>query len=182
MLINELLSGVDNIDTSAHDLVEIIVERDGSSAWDSRYVSRSSLIVNEKLEIKKLRRNIHSFNTEEVERERKQKVNEEKEKVQSLISKMLELQNTRSYDECMYQVYRHFRRWTIEDSFSRCDYVLKYVSIDDFDIHILISLLMASYPLKSRLSYRNVFYDKVLMKARLSYTTDEIQRIFGGLK
>lgn len=182
MLIDELLSSIEWNDTSAHDLVEVIVERNSSSAWDSRSESRSSLVVKEKLEIREIRRSIHSYNTDETERERKQKVNEEKEKVQSLISKMYELQNTCSYDECMYQVYRHFRRWSAEDSFSRCDYVLKYVSTDDFDIHILISLLMASYPLRSRLSFRNGFYDKVLMKARLSYTAEEIQRIFGGLK
>lgn len=182
MLIDELLSGIERYDTSAHDLVEIIVERNSSSACDSRCVSRSSQVVKEKLEIREIRRGIHLYNIDETERERKQKINEEKEMVQSLISKMRELQNTRSYDECMYQVYKHFRRWTAEDSFSRCDYVLKYVSTDDFDIHILISLLMASYPLRSRLSFRNGFYDKVLMKARLSYTADEIQRIFGGLK
>lgn len=182
MLIDELLSGIERNDTSAHDLLEFVVERNSSSAWDSRSVSWSSLVVKEKLEIREIRRSIHSYNTDETERERKQKVSAEREKVQSFISKMRELQNTCSYDECMYQVYRHFRRWTSEDLYSRCDYVLKYVSTDDFDIHILISLLMASYSFKSRLSYRSVFYEKVLMKARLSYKSEDIQRIFGGLK
>ena len=91
MLIDELLSGIERYDTSAHDLVEIIVERNSSSAWDSRSVSRSSLVVKEKLEIREIRRGIHLYNIDETERERKQKINEEKEMVQSLISKMREL-------------------------------------------------------------------------------------------
>lgn len=180
MFVDEILKSLEKRDTSAYDLVEVIVERRDSSARDSRYVELNSLIANEKQEIRKIRRQIHCYNIEE--NERKHRVNEEREQVQTLISKMLELQNDRSYDECMFQIYKHFRRWTSEDTLSRCDYVLKYVSIDDFDIHILISLLMASYPLRSRLSYRSVFYEKVLMKARISYTSDDIKRIFGGLK
>ena len=180
MFVEEILKSLDYHDTSAYDLVEVIVERRDSSAWDSRYSERFTLMAKEKQDIREIRRQIHSFNIED--HERKLRVNEEREQVQMLISKMRELQNDHSYDECMFQVYKHFRRWTSEDLYSRCDYILKYVSTDDFDIHILISLLMASYSFKSRLSYRSVFYEKVLMKARLSYKSEDIQRIFGGLK
>lgn len=180
MLVEEILKSLDYHDTSAYDLVEVIVERRDSSAWDSRYSERFTLMAKEKQDIREIRRQIHSFNIED--HERKLRVNEEREQVQMLISKMRELQNDHSYDECMFQVYKHFRRWTSEDLFSRCDYVLKYVSADDFDIHILISLLMASYSFRNRLNYRSIFYEKVLMKARLSYNSADIQRIFGGLK
>lgn len=180
MLVEEILKSLEHRDTSAYDLVEVIVERRDSSAWDSRYTERGSLMAKEKQDIREIRRQIHFFNIEESER--RQKVNEEREQVQTLISKMIELQSARSYDECMFQIYKHFRRWTSEDTLSRCDYVLKYVSTDDFDIHILISLLMASFPLRSRLSYRSMFYEKVLMKARLTYNSEDINRIFGGLK
>ena len=180
MLVEEILNNLEHSDTSAYDLVEVIVERRDSSAWDSRYSERFTLMAKEKQNIREIRRQIHSFNIED--NERKQRVNEEREQVQTLISKMRELQDDHSYDECMFQVYKHFRRWTSEDLFSRCDNVLKYVSTDDFDIHILISLLMASYSFRSRLSYRSVFYEKVLMKARISYDSEDIQKIFGGLK
>ena len=180
MFVDEILKSIEQRDTSAYDLVEVIVVRKDSSARDSHYAELNSLIANEKQKIRKIRHQIHFFNIEE--NERKQSVIEEREQVQTLISKMRELQNDRSYDECMYQIYKHFRKWTSEDTLSRCDYVLKYVSAEDFDIHILISLLMASYPLRSRLSYRSLFYEKVLMKARITYTSEDIKRIFGGLK
>ena len=180
MLVEEILKSIEQNDTSAYNLLEVIVERKDSSAWDSRYSGRSSLMAKEKQDIREIRKKIHFYNIEEIER--KQRIFEEREQVQSLISKMIELQKSSSYDECMYQVYKHFRRWTSEDTLSRCDYVLKYVSTDDFDIHILISLLMASYPLRNRLSYRSVFYEKVLVKARISYNSEEIKKIFGGLK
>lgn len=180
MLVEEILKSIEHRDTSAYDLIEVIVERRDSSAWDSRNSERSSLIAKEKQEIREIRHQIYFYNIEE--NKRRQNVNEEREQVQTLISKMLELQNDRSYDECMFQIYKHFRKWTSEDTLSRCDYVLKYVSTDDFDIHILISLLMASFPLRSRLSYRSMFYEKVLMKARLSYDSEDINKIFGVLK
>lgn len=180
MLIEEILNLTENHDTSAFDLVDIIVERNDSKAWDSRYPCKSSLMADEKKTIRDIRRQIHSYDIEDDIRKRH--LIQEKEQVQSLISIMRRLQDDCSYDECMYQVYKYFRRWSSESSFSRCDYVLKYVSIDDFDIHILISLLMASFPLRSRLSYRSVFYEKVLTKARITYSSEEIQKIFGGLK
>lgn len=180
MLIEEILDYNELHDTSAYNLVEIIVERNDSKAWDSRSTCRSSLMADEKTAIREIRRQIHSYDIEEDDR--KKHLIQEKEQVQMLISMMHNLQEDCSYDECMYQVYKHFRKWSSEQSFSRCDYVLKYVSIDDFDIHILISLLMASFPLRSRLSYRSVFYEKVLTKARITYSSEEIQKIFGGLK
>jgi len=180
MLVDEIFKSVEEPDTSAYKLVDMIVERKDSIAWDSRFLESSVYVVEEKKEIKNIRQQIHFYNIDE--EQRKKKVIEEREQVQSLISKMNELQISRSYDECMYQVYRHFKKWVTEDSFSRCDYVLKCISIDDFDIHILISLLMASYQMKNRLSYRSVFYEKVLNKARITYTSEDIQRIFGGLK
>lgn len=180
MLVEEILKNIEQSDTSAYDLLEVIVERKDSSAWDSRYTERCTLMAKEKQDIREIRRQIHAYNIEEAER--KQKSFEEREHVQSLLSKMMKLQKSNSYDECMYQVYKHFRRWTSEEALSRCDYVLKYVSTDDFDIHVLISLLMATYPLRSRLSYRSLFYERVLMKARISYSSEDIKRIFGGLK
>lgn len=180
MLIEEILKNMQGQDTSAYDLVDIIVEREDSSALDSRNASRTLVTANEKQIIREYRRKVHAYNIEE--ENRRQKVYKEREQVQSLIAKMQELQKSNSYDECMYQVYKHFRRWNSKDSLSHCDYVLKYVSTDDFNIHILISLLMASYPLRNRLSYRSVFYEKVLLKARLTYSSHEIEKIFGGLK
>lgn len=180
MLVDDILKSLEQCDTSAYDLVEVIVERRDSSARDSRYAELNSLIANEKQEIRNIRRHIHCYNIEE--NERKQRLSEEREQVQMFIALMQELQNNHSYDECMFQIYKHFRRWISENTLSRCDYVLKYVSTDDFNIHILISLLMASYPFRSRLSYRSMFYEKVLIKARITYTSEDIKRIFGGLK
>lgn len=180
MLINEIFKSFEEHDTSAGDLVNVIVERNSSSAWDTNGVNRDSIIAQQKNDLRSIRSKIHLYDIEE--EDRKRKVNEEREQVQTLISKMQDLQNSRSYDECMFQVYKHFRKWTSEDSFSRCDYVLKYVSTNDFDIHILISLLMASYPMRNRLSFRSVFYENVLMKARMTYSSDDIQRIFSSLR
>ena len=84
MLVEEILNSLEHSDTSAYDLVEVIVERRDSSALDSRYSERFALMAKEKQDIREIRRQIHSFNIEE--NERKQMVNEEREQVQTLIS------------------------------------------------------------------------------------------------
>lgn len=101
--------------------------------------------------------------------------------VLDLLSSLYENQKQKTYQVCMYKIYDQFGAWQKNKWYSKCDNFLKYIEAEDFDVRILLSLLMASLPMKKNLNYRREFYDSVLQRARLVYSSAEIDSIFVGL-
>lgn len=98
-----------------------------------------------------------------------------------LLSSLYDNQKQKTYQVCMYKIYDQFGAWQKNKWYSKCDNFLKYIEAEDFDVRILLSLLMASLPMKKNLNYRREFYDSVLQRARLVYSSAEIDSIFVGL-
>ena len=101
--------------------------------------------------------------------------------VEKLISVLYENQRKKTYNDCMYRIYNQFSTWNRNKSYSKCDRFLRYVVAEEFDVRILLSMLMASLPMKQNLNFRREFYDSVLQRARLVYPSSEIESIFVGL-
>ena len=101
--------------------------------------------------------------------------------VENLISVLYENQRKKTYNDCMYKIYNQFSTWNRNKSYSKCDRFLRHVVAEEFDVRILLSMLMASLPMKHYLNFRREFYDSVLQRARLVYPSNEIKSIFVGL-
>lgn len=101
--------------------------------------------------------------------------------VEELISVLYENQRKKTYNDCMYKIYNQFSSWNRNKSYSKCDKFLRHVVAEEFDVRILLSMLMASLPMKQNLNFRREFYDSVLQRARLVYPSNEIKSIFVGL-
>lgn len=101
--------------------------------------------------------------------------------VRELLSILYENQRKKTYNDCMYRIYDQFSLWNRNKYYSKCDRFLKYVVAEEFDVRILLSMLMASLPMKKNLNFRREFYDSVLQRARLVYPLNEIASIFVGL-
>lgn len=112
-----------------------------------------------------------------------QKVKEENDRhVKKFIEEMLFLQEEKHHEECMYRVYEQMSVWSTERKIECCDYLLDSINVELFDIHILLSLLMATFPLRQRLNYRRNFFTKVQSHARQRYTEEKMNELFVGLE
>lgn len=100
----------------------------------------------------------------------------------SFAAELFRLSNLGDNRSAMYVVHKQFISWKREKDLTSCDLFFKNVDVRDLDIRILISLLMASFQLKSRLSYRTHFYEKVLKKASLEFSQKELIQIFSNLR
>ena len=123
----------------------------------------------------RVRKNLHSSRINEEDKRRMISVCE----FESLI---LELQRKQDYQEAMYRIHKQFIQWKREKSFSECDIFFRQLDVVNYDMRILVALLMASVQIKQRLSYRATFYNKVIERATCFYTEIEITQIFSGLR
>lgn len=82
----------------------------------------------------------------------------------------------------MMYVYNQFMDWTKQSLFDRCDEFLYLVDVEILDIRLLISILMASNPIKNVLSYRNAYFSNVKKIVRERYGLIEAAKILQGLK
>ena len=97
-------------------------------------------------------------------------------------SELFRLNRKEESRKAMYLVHKQFIQWKREKNLTACDLLFKDLDICQLDIQILISILMASFQIKSRLSYRADFYTKVIEKATLIFSENEIQQIFSNLR
>lgn len=84
--------------------------------------------------------------------------------------------------QSMMNVYSQFLDWTKEEQFDRCDEFLYLVDVEALDIRLLISILMASNPIKNMLSYRNTYFSRVRKITQERYGLIEASKILHGLK
>lgn len=123
----------------------------------------------------RVRKNLHSSRINEEDRRRMISVYE----FESLI---LELQRKQDYQEAMYRIHKQFIQWKREMYFSECDIFFRQLDVANYDMRILVALLMASVQIKQRLSYRASFYNKVIERASYFYSEIEIAQIFSSLR
>lgn len=173
-----------DVETTPVETIESIV-----SSVNTRGFFISGKSFKDELRTAELKRLVYSqkpfyfvtANTEVVE-ERESSNSEIMDKeVLDLLSSLYENQKQKTYQVCMYKIYDKFGVWQKNKWYSKCDSFLKYIDAEDFDVRILLSLLMASLPMKRNLNYRREFYDSVLQRARLVYSSAEINSIFVGL-
>lgn len=107
------------------------------------------------------------------------KFNEEALLAASIIRQKISSQKA---EEAQMVIYDRFMGWSTPEHLHRCDDLMHLIMDDDYDIETLLCVLMASYPLRKRLSYRSVLYAKAMQKASQVYGTVEIQQLFSGLE
>lgn len=95
---------------------------------------------------------------------------------------MLTLQEENHHEDCMYRVYEQMSVWSMERKIECCDYLLDNIEVQLFDIHILLSLLMATFPMRQRLNFRRDFFTKVQNYARQRYSEEKMNELFVGLE
>ena len=123
----------------------------------------------------RVRKNLHSSRINEEDKRRMISVYE-------FESSILELQRKQEYQEAMYRIHKQFIQWKREKYFSECDIFFRQLDVANYDIRILVALLMASVQIKQRLSYRALFYNKVIERASCFYSEIEITQIFSSLR
>lgn len=165
-------------DTRPLELIDAIMGRRESGAFKmttTRYQS------GEYLELYHIKRSTPDYLWEEPDLEaQKQFFNDDMQLIR-MVREMQRLQEENDIDHCMYRVYEQMSDWSAERRLSLCDRLLKAIEVEDYDMHILLSLLMASFPMRKRLSFRSEFFGRVLERARRIYSEEEIHDIFVGL-
>lgn len=102
--------------------------------------------------------------------------------VKKFVEEMLSLQEKNHKEDCMYRVYEQMSIWSMEHKIDCCDDLLDNIDVELFDIHILLSLLMATFPMRQRLNYRRNFFTKVQNHARQRYSEEKMNELFVGLE
>lgn len=123
----------------------------------------------------RVRKNLHSSRINEEDKRRMISVYE-------FESSILELQRNEDYQEAMYKIHKQFIQWKRNKYFSECDIFFRQLDVANYDMRILVALLMASVQIKQRLSYRAPFYNKVIERASCFYSEIEITQIFSCLR
>lgn len=81
-----------------------------------------------------------------------------------------------------FYIYDKFMSWGRSGTLQRCDDFIRIIMEDDYDVDTLLCVLMASFPLRRRLSYRSQLYSYAMDKASRYYGTIELQQLFSGLE
>lgn len=81
-----------------------------------------------------------------------------------------------------FYIYDRFMSWGRPDMLQRCDDFIRIIMEDDYDVDTLLCVLMASFPMRRRLSYRSQLYSYAMDKASRYYGTIELQQLFAGLE
>lgn len=173
-----------DVETTPIETIESIV-----SSVNTRGFFLSGKSIKDELRTAELKRSVYSQkpfyfiseHTEDVAESESSNSDIMDKEVRDLLSSLYENQKQKTYQVCMYKIYDQFGAWQKNKWYSKCDSFLKYIDAEDFDVKILLSLLMASLPMKKNLNYRRDFYDSVLQRARLVYSSTEIDSIFVGL-
>lgn len=102
-------------------------------------------------------------------------------KVQGKVSSIQAFQkdNTR---KAMYTVYKTFMEYENEKDYSSCDDLLRSLDVSTLDLRVIMSLLMASNPIKAHLSYRQEFYALVAERSYMFESFDQVRSLFERLK
>lgn len=102
--------------------------------------------------------------------------------VKKFVEEMLSLQQENHQEDCMYRVYEQMSIWSMEHKIECCDSLLENIEVEHFDIHILLSLLMATFPMRKRLNYRRFFFTRVQNHARQRFSEEKMNELFVGLE
>lgn len=82
----------------------------------------------------------------------------------------------------MRNVYKAFLKFRASHNYDICDEILRSIDVDTINFSLLVSLLMASYPIRTSLPYRSSLYNKVYKKALILYSDAEAEQILNNLK
>lgn len=107
-------------------------------------------------------------------------INDELE-IHKAISKIADYQKSAKYNDASYWIYNKFMDLHAENRISVCDLLLRAIDADKYNVRILLSLLIATYPFRNRLNYRAEFYSKVQSLICMQYSKEETQQILGNL-
>lgn len=104
------------------------------------------------------------------------------EDVMLTISTLKNTLSERRYGDAQYYIYDKVIGWSKPEFLQRCDDFMRIIMDDDFEIETLLCVLMATYPLRKRLSYRSSLYEFAFSKASQSYGVLEVKQLFSGLE
>lgn len=102
-------------------------------------------------------------------------------KVQGLVSEIRRCQ-AEDIRQAMYIVHKAFLDFEREKDYAACDDMLRSLDVAELDLKILMSLLLASNPVKDHLSYRQVFYARVEKRSHQLDSFDKVRSLFYRLK
>lgn len=170
---------IDKNDTTPRDYFNVIEGVCDSGAFKMSIAKHRGLAHADLYRIKKASESYERFivSVDDI----KKRVEDERSLL-ALINEMRRLQAKKDYDHCMYRVYEQISDWSSQNRINLCDRLLEVLEVEEYDIHVLLSLLMASFPMRKKLSYRSVFMGRVLAHARLYFSTDEVKDMFVGLE
>ena len=102
-------------------------------------------------------------------------------KVQGKVSSIQASQkdNTR---QAMFTVYKSFMDFEREHDYASCDDLLRSLDVATLDLRVIMSLLMASNPIKAHLSYRQRFYALVAERSYMIESFEQVRSLFERLK
>lgn len=91
--------------------------------------------------------------------------------------------NTRSELRCsMQRIYEMFMDCRTSSDYLTCDDLLSSIDIESCEPSVLLSLVIASYPISSRLSKRSIFFYKVMHRFRFLYGLSETIKMLERLR
>lgn len=90
-----------------------------------------------------------------------------------------QMEDSRKTMRDIYQTFINYRKCR---NYEACDEILRAVDVDSINFEILISLLMASFPIRRWLSYRSSLYNKTFDKAVVLYSIAEANIILKNLR
>lgn len=102
-------------------------------------------------------------------------------RVQGLVSEIRRFQ-VDDIRRAMFTVHKAFLDFEREKDYAACDDMLRSLDVAELDLKVLMSLLMASNPVKAHLSYRQVFYARVEKRSHLLDSFDKVRSLFDRLK
>lgn len=102
--------------------------------------------------------------------------------VAQLESILWSCQKDNDYGKAMYSLHKEIISWKRNLKYQECDLLLQTIDVNKYDFRILISLLMATFQIKERLSFRPPFYVKVMEIASTFLPENEVRLVLGSLK
>lgn len=106
---------------------------------------------------------------------------DDKLEVYKVLCKIANFQQSVQYRAASYWIYNKFTDMRENNKISICDLLLRTIDTDKYNIRILLSLLIATYPFRNKLNYRAEFYSKVETLVYMQYPKDEVRQILGNL-
>ena len=104
------------------------------------------------------------------------------DKARKICETIINAHNKKEHKRSMTQVYALFMDCQANNDYITCDDLLASISVEKCSPTILLSLLMASYPIRKRLSKRQQFYLRVYKKFTIIYNASEAFKLLDNLK